>query len=403
MDSRTSYERRHAAYKNISIDTWQDWKWQQQSAIRSFKGLVAMYPAFSENRKKGLLDYLKYFKFQLTPYLISQFKCDDGLPTLSDPMTRQFFPDGALVPSGTKDEFHGYHENWEKTDEFPTEILHHKYANKALLDITDTCLAYCTYCFKVARTLGVDKEKNSFNKNEEWINSLAYLKSNPAISEVILSGGDPLVLSNEKLAQVCQALRAIDSIKIIRIHTRCLTHNPYRFDEGFIQLCKANDVTAIMFHVACADEITPEFTEALSLFDRYGYGSILKCAQIPFLHGVNDTLEQLQRLLLMLVKNKIIPLHLFHAMPFTPGVQLFRPRVKKAQQILKKIRRHESSLMIPMYEIVHESGKYEVPVDGVDELDSNDLSYVDPDGHPIFEFTNYLGERAVYLDGCAEK
>ena len=88
-------------------------------------------------------------------------------------------------------------------------------------------------------------------------------------------------------------------------------------------------------------------------------------------------------------------------MPFTPGVNLFRPKVEKGRKILSEIRRHDSSLIIPMYEIVHQTGKYEIPIDGTTESDSNSLHYGDLDGHPTVEFTNYLGKKVIYLDGCA--
>ena len=377
---------------------WKDWHWQQRNSLRSSKDIRKFYPNFPESEIEQLAGLEREYRFGLTPYLISLIESDeDENPKKDDPLYRLFFPETEVFKRESADGYNRVDSNWELKEDFPTPILQHKYPNKVLFRMTNSCLSYCNYCFEVAR-VSDKKIKKPTTSNGLWQDSLKYIQEHPEIEEVIVSGGDPLIINNKTLEEGLKSIREIPTIKSIRIHTRTLTHNPYRIDKELVEALKKYRVTELGIHIAHPNEITDDFKEALAQFDEYGYGSILKMAQIPLIKGVNDDPEVLHKLFMKLCADcRVKPYYLIHDMPWTPGAAEYRTSVKKGVELMSAMKRKISNVAMPEYIIVHHTGKITVPLecDGTPEFQYSQ----NEEGHPIIKFRNWKGKWETYLDG----
>lgn len=377
---------------------WDDWRWQQQNGLRSSKDIRKFYPNFPEEEIKKLSVFEREYRFGLTPYLISLIEKDEnGNPKRNDPLYMQFFPRVDVSESDSPDNYNRIDSNWELEEDFPTPILQHKYPDKALFRMTNSCLGYCNYCFEIARVSDRESKMQSTN-NFLWMASLKYIREHPEIEEVILSGGEPLIVNNEILEERLSSISEISSIRAIRIHTRALTFNPYRFDKGLVETLKRNRVAELGIHIAHPNEITTDFKGALDKFDEYGYGSILKMAQIPLLKGVNDDPEILHGLFMGLYADcRIKPYYLLHSMPWTSGAIDYRTSVRRGVGLMKTMKRKMSNVAMPEYIIVHHTGKRTVPLES---NGTHEFQYTqNEEGYPIISFKNWKGDWETYLDG----
>lgn len=376
---------------------WKNWRWQQRNRLQSGKQIKQYFPNFPEDEIRDLSEIEREYRFGLTPYILSLIELDEnGNPKKDDPLWKQFFPDAEIFRQKSVDSYNRVDSNWELEEDFPTPILQHKYPNKVLFRMTNSCLSYCNYCFEVARVS--DKEsKKPTTSNVLWQDSLNYIRGHPEIEEVIVSGGEPLIVNNETLEERLKSIRDIPTVKSVRIHTRALTHNPYRIDKELVEASKKHRVTELGIHIAHPNEITDDFKEALEQFDEHGYGSILKMAQIPLIKGVNDDPEVLHDLFMKLYADcRVKPYYLLHDMPWTPGAAEYRTSVRKGVELMNTMKRKIPNVAIPEYIIVHHTGKKTVPL----ELEGTpEFQYTqNEDGHPIIRFKNWKGNWETYLD-----
>ena len=244
---------------------WNNWSWQEQNVITKPEQLAEYFPNIKKEYFKGL--FSENLLVKITPYILHQIPEDISPEKLEkNPWFLQFFPLGKLYKE--KADSYKKGENWEKNEEFPTSNIHHKYTNRALIRLSN-CLGHCNFCFEFMRVL--EKNKPIFKKFlwGDWKKSLEYIEKHPEIEEVVLSGGEPLLLSDEKLDSILSDIRKIKNsegkpkIKFIRIHTRALTHNPFRVTTSLIKILKKNKVNCIIFDVVHPCEINNEFLKAV--------------------------------------------------------------------------------------------------------------------------------------------
>jgi lysine 2,3-aminomutase len=372
--------------KAINENNWDDWKWQEKFAIMSVHQLIEFFSNLDESLKNTIILNERVFKMKLTPYLISLIKTDQqGNPLPNDPIWSQFVPSFENAIST----INSLNENWEMENEMITPILQHKYYNRINIRIQNSCHSYCTYCFEAKRVLDRKTQKRPFNINDlNVINQ--YLLKNKHIEEIVISGGEPLMLSNNLLEKVLQNFRNINQIKTIRIQTRVLSHNPFRLDDELIKLFIKYDVTALTFHITHPNEISNESERTIKRFVQLGCDTIL-LAHIPLLKSINDDSLILKELFMKLFFLKVKPYYLLHSMPDTLGANKFRTSVKKGVEIMRTLKRYYSNPAIPEYIIVHTSGKHTVPneLDGTSEFQYND---------GFIKFKNWKGEWCIYDD-----
>lgn len=372
---------------------WRDWKWQQRNAITSVADLVQIYPGLTGSSLQDIQRNLNHRRICLTPYVFSLMSCDgeESRPRTDDPVWRQLVPEWSSAETSAI-EYNGKTENWELQEEMKTPICQHKYPNRVILRVANVCHSYCQFCYEALRTLEKHSEKENM-RQRYWDDTLDYIRRTESVEEVILSGGEPLMLSDDKLDSLLQSLREIDRPIALRIHTRALTFNPFRIGDGLLEVLARNRVRAVGIHVTCLAELSDEFGAAAA---RLQSAVPILFANIPLLRTINDDVETMHPLCMRLYHNGIIPHYLYHFMPFSPGSSTYRTSVRRGIEIVKAMKRHMTNLAVPEFVLPHHSGKYSPPLILNDD---EALQWTESaDGAPVVRYKNWCGKLVEYSD-----
>jgi lysine 2,3-aminomutase len=370
---------------------WTDWKWQQRNAIRDSRKLRKYFPGCAPE-VLGLIDrHVTTRRFQVTPYYLSLIGRDaSGGPDPDDPLWRQVVPIGM-----SEDHPYGYDgetENWELPEEMVTPIAQHKYDNRIIIRYANVCHAYCQFCYEALRTLDKDSTKASFDRNH-WQATLDFARDHPGIEEIILSGGEPLMHTDEQLDGVLGEARAVRENLVLRVHTRALTFNPYRITTELVEVLGRHRVQAIGLHITHPRELGPAFIGAVRMLQ--GAVPIL-FANVPLLAGVNDDVATMRELAMSLYRLGVHAGYLYHFMPYSPESSLFRVPIERGTHIMRALRRHISNPAVPEYVLPHATGKYTVPL--ITDPDEYPRHEVDETGTRVLSFVNWTGNRVHYPD-----
>ena len=315
------------------LDNWSNWKWQQRNAVTKLDELLGYFPGLAqEGWLQRIGSHLENRKLTVTPHTLGLIKVDQHRrPLTDDPFWRHLIPDWDSSPAAQALGYDGESENWELPDEMVTPICQHKYDNRVILRLANVCHAYCQFCYEALRTLEKQTVKSSMRK-QDWLDTLDYIRQNPQLDEVILSGGEPLMHSDKHLHGYLGDLRAIRPNLIIRLHTRALTFNPYRITNELVEILGRHDVTAVGLHIVHPREVTEDFLLAAK---RLRSVCPILFANIPLLSGINDD-ETMSELCLTLYRHGIQPHYLYHFMPFSAS---WSSRRDKAESSVEKIAR----------------------------------------------------------------
>jgi lysine 2,3-aminomutase len=370
---------------------WKDWKWQQRHAVRSAGAIKEYFPGCPPEVLREIDAHASTRRFQVTPYYLSLIRTDgDRLrPLEDDPLWRQVCPSAPerADPYG----YDGESENWELDEEMVTPVAQHKYGNRVIIRYSNICHAYCQFCYEALRTLERNSSKPSFERRH-WLQTLDYLAEHAEVEEVILSGGEPFMHSDEQLAGVLADLREVRPELVVRIHTRSLTFNPFRVTETLAQTLRAHEVQALGLHITHPNEITPAFVEALR---RLQSAVPLVFSNVPLLRGVNACPETMRELSMSLYRLGVHAGYLYHFMPRSPKSELFWVPVDEGRRIVRSMKRHVSNPAVPEYVLPHPTGKYTVPLHDADEHPRHEQ---DSDGVRLLGFVNWRGEHVTYPD-----
>lgn len=382
-------------FEDVPDSLWTDWKWQVKNRLHNGSDIRAYFPNLSPNDMNAFSVYAKKFHFALTPYLLSMIEVDKNKnPLKDDPIWMQvrFVPDRGTRLKGDYD---GSTRNWEKPEEMPTPILHHKYPDRAIIRVVNSCFCYCNYCYLTLRVLDFNALKNLRCDEAAWEKSLKYLRENPGINDVLLSGGDPLISGNAQIAKLLKDLSGISSIGTIRLNTRALSFNPFRLDRELVGIFKRYRLTALEIHVSHHRELTEALDKRLSLFDEAGYRPMILW-RAPLLRRVNADSGALKKLFLSLYERRIVPYYLFHYAPFSPGRSAFATSVRDGVRLLSGLRRAIPGPAVPDYTLFHIEGKHQIPLD---PEGSAEFQYrKDAGGKPFVRFRTWKGTWADYPD-----
>jgi lysine 2,3-aminomutase len=236
----------------------------------------------------------------------------------------------------------------------PIKGITHRYADRVLLKPTHTCAVYCRFCFR-RETVG---QAEGTLTAAETKAALQYIADHEQIWEVILSGGDPLVLSDRRLAHIAQSLAAIDHVQVLRLHTRGAVVDPSRITPALVAALKTRLATYIVIHINHADELTPEVKRGLALLTDNG---IPLLSQSVLLRGVNDSVEALTQLMRGLVANRVKPYYL-HQTDLAKGTGHFRVPLAEGQELMRQLRGPVSGIAQPTYIMEVPGGFGKVPV-----------------------------------------
>ena len=283
----------------------------------------------------------------MTPYLSSLL---DGRPP-DDPLVRQFTPDPRelqMLPYETADPIGDRAHR-------PVEGIVHRYPDRVLLKVAHSCPVYCRFCFR-REMVG---SKGKALQGAALDASIEYIRAQPHVREVILTGGDPLTLSARRLRSVLEQLAAIDSLEVLRIHSRVPIVSPDSIDDGTLAALQQRVPVYLAVHVNHADELTGQAVAALKLLSDSG---VILLSQTVLLKGVNDNVAALETLFRQLVKHKVRPYYLHHP-DLAPGTSHFRLSLEAGQELVRSLRGRLSGVCLPTYVLDIPGGFGKVPVE----------------------------------------
>ncbi|KFI32001.1 lysine 2,3-aminomutase [Haematobacter massiliensis] len=235
----------------------------------------------------------------------------------------------------------------------PVKGLTHRYPDRVILHITQTCEVYCRFCFRREAVGGAGTLSEA-----EIEAALAYVGAHPAIWEVILTGGDPMVLSARRMGQILSRIAAIPHVEIIRFHTRVPVVAPERIDDALLGALNVRPQVMVVVHTNHPAEMTAEAAGALSRLA--GAGIILR-SQSVLLRGVNDDADTLEALFRGLVRNRVQPYYLHHC-DLARGTGHFRTTIAEGQSLMEELRGRLSGHCLPTYVLDIPGGYGKVPI-----------------------------------------
>ena len=312
----------------------------------------------------------------ITPAMAELIDRDDP----DDPIARQFIPDPAelvLQPNERADPI--------GDDAFSSvEGIVHRYPDRVLLKLTHTCPVYCRFCFR-REMVGPGGRRALTAEQREA--ACSYIRQHPEIWEVILTGGDPLVLSPSALRTALDALGAIDHVKIIRLHTRVPVVEPERITGELVTALRApGKTTYVALHANHARELTPAARAACA---RIVDAGIPMLSQTVLLRGVNDNVETLSALMRAFVECRIKPYYLHHA-DLAPGTSHLRTSIEAGQELMRQMRGRVSGLCQPAYVLDVPGGAGKVPVG------PSYISAAGDNAEPGYEVQTVSGDVCAY-------
>jgi lysine 2,3-aminomutase len=297
-----------------------------------------------------------------------------------DPIARQFVPDAAELATRPEELADPIGDDSHS----PVEAIVHRYPDRVLLKLNAVCAVYCRFCFRRER-VGPGKAKAL--APAALARALDYIRNDPNIWEVILTGGDPLVLSARRLRAVMKALNAIDHVKVVRIHTRVPVAEPGRITPEMVRAIKAKGrAIYVAVHVNHARELTPAARQSLA---RMADAGLVLLGQTVLLKDVNDTPQALGDLMRALVECRIKPYYLHHG-DLAPGTAHLRTDIATGQQLIRVLRGRLSGLCQPTYVLDIPGGHGKSP------LGPNYLERAGANGAAHFIVEDFNGRRHAY-------
>lgn len=265
------------------------------------------------------------------------------------PVARQYLPDARELVQ-TPDELQ---DPIGDDSHMPVAGIVHRYPDRVLLKPVHVCAVYCRFCFRREK-VGPGSEMLSA---EDFDRAIDYIRNAPKVWEVILTGGDPLVLSPRRLKAIVDALAAIEHVKVIRLHTRVPVANPKRVTDELIAALESPKAVYAVLHCNHPDELTAEVDAAARKFIRAG---IPLLSQSTLLNGINDSAETLDKLFRRLTEMKIKPYYLHHP-DKAPGTGHFRLALKRGQKIVQDLYARLSGIARPQYMLDIPGGYGKIP------------------------------------------
>lgn len=363
---------RASAFSLISPEEWQDWRWQLRHRIRSLDEAERLF-RLTDSEREAIRRRTGMLPLGITPYYAALVHPDD--PT--SPIRR------TKIPTLAEFDFHGDEcaDPLGEDAHSPVPGLVHTYPDKVLFLVTDFCATYCRYCTR-ARLVGGGE---FLPEKAMWEKALDYIRAHPEIRDVLLSGGDPLILSDERLDWILSRLRAIPHVEFLRIGTKVPAVLPYRITDSLLQVLRQYHPLFLSIHFTHPDELTAEVQQACN---RLADAGIPLGGQTVLLKGVNDDPEVMKRLNLGLLRVRCKPYYLHQCDPIQ-GSAHFRTSVAAGQDILRALHGHTTGYAVPTYMVDTAGGGGKVPVGP---------SYIEGRDGDVLHLRNFRGQETRYWD-----
>ena len=324
--------RRKQLFPNVTDAEWNDWKWQVKNRIETLEELKK-YVKLTAEEEEGVKKTLSTLRMAITPYYLSLIDPNDP----HDPVRRQCIPTGLETHQSPADLLDPLHED----EDSPTPGLTHRYPDRVLFLITDMCSMYCRHCTR-RRFAGQTDNECGPDRIEK---ALEYIEKTESVRDVLLSGGDALMVSDKKLEYIISRLRQIPHVEIVRLGTRTPVVCPQRITPELCDMLKKYHPVWINTHFNHPNEVTAESKRACEMLANAG---IPLGNQSVLLRGVNDCVHVMKNLVHELVKMRVRPYYIYQC-DLSMGLEHFRTPVSKGIEIIEGLRGHTSGFCIPTF------------------------------------------------------
>ena len=332
-------------FKDVKPEEWDDWKWQLKNTIRDIDTLGKVIDLTGEE-KCHLNDCLKKFKMAITPYYAALMdktyrRC---------PVRMQAVPSVNELYSHPSDLDDPLHEDVDS----PVPGLTHRYPDRVLLLVTKECSMYCRHCTR-RRSVGCDE--SGFNK-KDFLNAVDYIKKNPEVRDIVISGGDPLVLPDNTIDFILKSLTEIEHVEMVRIGSRTPVVMPQRITDNLVNIIKKYHPVYVNTHFNTPDEITESSKNACA---RLANAGICLANQSVLLKDVNDCPHVMKELMHKLLQIRVRPYYIYQC-DLSKGISHFRTSVRTGLRIMENLRGYTSGLAVPTYVVDAQGGGGKVPL-----------------------------------------
>ncbi len=332
-------------WETIEPEKWNDWHWQLQNKITSFEQLERLIE-LSADEAAGIREALSKFRMAITPYWLSLVNSQDP----ECPIRRQAIPSQAELRQVSCDMEDPLHEDIDS----PVPHLTHRYPDRVLFMITYQCAVYCRHCTR--RRIAGTTDRALSQQDIDLV--ITYIKQTKQVRDVLLSGGDSLLISDEKLEYILQRLRAIEHVEIIRLGTRAPVVLPQRITDKLCMMLKKYHPLWVNVQFNHPKEITSASTAACTRLSDVG---IPLGNQSVLLRGINDSPQVMKELVHKLLKIRVRPYYLYQC-DLSQGIEHFRTSVGKGLEIIESLRGHTSGLAVPIFVLDAPGGGGKIPL-----------------------------------------
>ena len=344
-DSLSNWHSGQGHWPDVSPDLWQDWKWQLKNRITSLEQLE-QYLELTPDERAGCLFAKDKLALAITPYFFNLIDPNDP----NDPVRRQVVPHAGEMQTAPEELLDPVGEENTK----PVDGIVHRYPDRVLFLVTDRCAAYCRYC---TRSRLVSNAQD-YNFHPEFESGLEYIRTHPEIRDVLLSGGDPLLLSDKKIDYLLGELRKIPHLEFIRIGSRIPVFLPQRITPALCEIFKKHGPIWLSIHVNHPNECGHELRDAC---ERLSFAGVPIGNQSVLLKDVNDDAEIMKSLIHRLLMMRVRPYYLYQCDLLTGSAHL-RADARKGIEIIRALRGHTTGYAIPQFVIDAPGGGGKIPI-----------------------------------------
>ena len=319
-------------YPKVSQKDWDDWRWQIRNSITSYEELSRIFGSSDYELSEDI-----NLPLRITPYYASTItSLKEGIGKCVIPTSNELI----VTPNELNDSL-------SEEEQSPVECIVHRYPDRVLFLTTDFCSSNCRYC---TRSRLVNREAIS---RKVWDKGIQYIKDHPEIRDVLLSGGDPLTMSDESIEYLLSEIRKIEHVEFLRIGTKVPVVLPQRITSELVNMLKKYHPLFISIHFSHPDEMTPETKQAC---ERLADAGIPLGSQTVLLKGVNDNVNTMKKLMHQLLKARVRPYYIYQC-DRVVGTSHFRTPISKGIEIIEGLRGWTSGYAIPSFIVDTPGGK----------------------------------------------
>ena len=332
-------------YKDVTQEQWDSWEWQVKNRIIDVETLKKIIN-ITADEEHGINEALKMLRMGITPYYA--LLMDENDPKC--PVRMQAVPTILETHKADSDMDDPLHEDSDS----PVPGLTHRYPDRVLFLITDQCSMYCRHCTR-RRFAGHNDSGAPLDKIDA---AIEYIRKTPVVRDVLLSGGDALLVSDDRLEYIIKKLREIEHVEIIRIGSRVPVVMPQRITPELVNMLKKYHPIWLNTHFNHSKEVTPESTKACALLADAG---VPLGNQSVLLRGINDSVSVMKKLVHDLVKIRVRTYYIYQC-DLSVGIEHFRTSVSKGIEIIEGLRGHTSGFAVPTFVVDAPGGGGKIPV-----------------------------------------